>query len=84
MSDRVPYVVPGCARTRGDRKGDRITPGMEWVCHDHWQAIPRPIRSIYSRAKRRAKRLGDHWWPAANRLWSRVKREAIERGIGIR
>lgn len=80
---RLNCAVPGCKHTRGDRKGDPVGPGMEWVCGDHWSLVPRSMRAIYSRVKRKAKRWSDR--PiAVHRIWQRCKREAIERGMGLK
>ena len=82
---RLTCAVPGCARTRGQRKGEQpIRDGEEWVCGDHWRLVPRWMRAIKARAFRRAKRV---YTPAhvraALRIWARCKREAIERSVGI-
>jgi hypothetical protein len=51
---------------------------MEWICADHWLAIPKLQRRVYARAKRRGK-------PAAVLavIWERLKAVAIERAGGI-
>lgn len=50
----------------------------EWICADHWRAVPRSDRAIFHRARRKHKQ--DN---ALARLWARVKRIAIERGAGL-
>lgn len=99
---RVRCLVPGCNHTRGDRKGDPIRPGMEWICAEHWRPVSRRLKAIRSRALRRLKRaetvlpaveLAGAWTSihetarradaAQWRLWKRIKREAIERAMGI-
>lgn len=76
---RIRCEVPFCRRTRGDRKGDIITETTEWVCGPHWTAVPKTMRRAYSRARRR-----NHNPAVLSRLWTRVKREAIERAVGVR
>jgi len=110
MADiRIYCVVPGCRHTRGDRKGDPVTPTMEWICGDHRRHIPRAMRALYRRAYRRADRAEARFnslydanlsgqdatgfedaLEAATRalnvrarLWRRVRREAIERSLGL-
>lgn len=82
---RVACLVPGCTHQRGDRKGDKLEPGYEWVCADHWRLVPRLQRAVYSRAKRRWRRRMDQ--PSAavcTRLWARVRAIAIETAMGVR
>lgn len=77
MTDRIKCEVPFCKRTRGDRKGDPVVDGMQWVCGDHWRAIPRTLRRTYYRARRLDRgRL-------AAMCWERCKKTAIERAMGI-
>ena len=78
MRPRLRCIVPGCSHTRGDRKGDPITPGMEWICAGHWRLVPRALKAIRTRARRKGK---DRVVLA--RLWRRIRREAIERALGI-
>ncbi|MFG1270553.1 hypothetical protein V5F40_21625 [Xanthobacter sp. DSM 14520] len=83
---RVRCCVPFCERTRGDRKGDRpLGPGTEWICSEHWQLVPRRLKLIRSRLKRRTARFG--WTDTdkliSDRAWSRCKRAAIEAAAGL-
>lgn len=75
---RISCIVPFCRRTRGDRKGDPITPGMEWICAEHFRPIDRAMKRIYRRAIRR-----DRCSPATARIWRRLKRAAIEAAAGL-
>lgn len=72
-------MVPGCRHARGDRKNDPLPPvqNYEWICGEHWRAIPAARRRVYHRANR-IKR--SH---VAAILWRRLKRLAIERAAGI-
>ena len=85
-SARVNCQVPGCNHTRGQRKGEPpIRDGYEWVCGDHWQAIPKIMRKVVARTRRRAHARPTHEnINSFYRIWDRAKREAIERGIGIK
>lgn len=84
---RLNCLVPGCRRTRGDRKGDPVTDGMEWICGDHWRAVRPMRRKLYARARRRERNtLGLERGKAAILcwdLWSALKTEAIERAAGL-
>jgi hypothetical protein len=85
MKDRITCVVPFCRRTRGDRKGDPITPDMEWICGDHWRLVERNRRRAYGRHRRRWRRFSPEGAEdrATWRLWSWLKRRAIERAAGL-
>jgi hypothetical protein len=81
---RLLCEVPHCTRTRGRRKGEQpIQDGERWICGDHWRLVPRAMKAIYSRARRRAA-AGKGSWQAAHRLWMRCRREAIEVAGGLR
>ncbi len=103
MTLRLACIVPGCKHTRGQRKGETpIEEGEEWVCGDHWRAVPSYLRRRKARfARLYRKRFGDDpFWqfPAGSpkrieavriknlraRSWEQCKREAIERGLGIK
>ncbi|PPE77121.1 hypothetical protein C3941_25360 [Kaistia algarum] len=76
---RVACLVPFCRRTRGDHKGEEpMQSGAEWICGEHWRAVPRRLKAI----RRRAWRLGKDG-AALARLWRACKRAAIEAAGGI-
>ena len=76
---RVACLVPFCRRTRGDRKGEApLQPDAEWICGEHWRAVPRRLKAIRARAERRGKSA-----EARRRLWAACKRAAIEAAGGI-
>lgn len=83
---RLSCAVPGCNRTRGQRKGEPpIREGEEWVCGDHWRLVPKMMRHIVARARKRLRRRDtDANIRSFNRIWARCKREAIERGLGLK
>lgn len=83
---RLSCVVPGCRHTRGQRKGEGpIREGQQWVCGEHWRAVPKQMRGILARARRRAnRRPTENNIRSFQRLWDRSAREAIERGMGLR
>lgn len=76
---RLPCVVPGCRRTTSRAEFD------EWLCGDHWREIPKQARRIYGRRVRRWRRY--HRYSdglAAARIWNWLKRQAIERAMGLK
>ncbi|ASW06285.1 hypothetical protein [Rhizobium sp. 11515TR] len=81
---RICCIVPFCRRTRGDRKGSLLTPGMEWICRAHWTPIRLERRKVYRRALNAFKdNPTDKNRDIAFGLWGAMKREAIERAAGI-
>ncbi|MFG1250004.1 hypothetical protein [Xanthobacter flavus] len=83
---RVRCCVPFCERTRGDRKSEPpLGPGTEWICGEHWQRVPRRLKLIRSRLKRRS--AGAGWTDTdqliSARVWLRCKRAAIEAAAGL-
>ena len=82
---RLRCIVPGCKRSRGQRKGEPPIEGhWQWVCHDHWTASNKQMRRALNRAQR------DVWREPcsrnrarAARLWRRMTRHVIERAMGI-
>lgn len=85
MTDRISCVVPFCVLTRGDRKGDPIKPGMEWICGDHWRLIEKQPRRVYGRMRKRRRKFSPTQSDieAEWRLWRWLKRKAIESAMGI-
>lgn len=88
----IQCCVPGCRRTRGNRKKDPLARGMTWLCADHWPLVPMWVKQVLFRARRRRDRLEaigadpvaiDNAGAACARMWRRVMRIAIERSIGI-
>jgi hypothetical protein len=98
VSDRIPCRVPNCRHTvlrptlvgeflglacqeLAEESEDEV--GWEWICREHWRALPARQRRAYGRAKRRHL-AGEQWrGPAVERLWDRLKRDAIERAAGL-
>jgi len=80
----VQCSVPGCDRTRGNRKNDPLRRGMKWVCADHWRQVSARHRAVYNRARRRCSvektALSE---TAFNRIFERCFREAVERSVGL-
>lgn len=66
MTRRTCCAVPGCKRTRGQRKGEPpIQLETEWICGDHWPLVPAFLRKRRARLARRYRRaFGD------NPFWS--------------
>ena len=81
-ADRLPCCVPFCRRTTRRRPEDLSD--VEWICPDHWRAVPRPERAILTRCRRKyARRPTMASWRAHRRIWRRRKRRAIELAAGI-
>jgi hypothetical protein len=74
----IQCCVPGCDHTRGNRKNDPLARGMTWLCDEHWRLVPRRMKAIRTRARRRGATP-----EALARLWRRLTRAAIERALGI-
>lgn len=74
---RIRCAVPFCRRTRGDRKGNPVTEGMEWICGEHWVVTSRAWRWRLSLFRRRGRS------DLVERMWDRLKRQAIERAMGV-
>lgn len=79
MGERIACVVPFCRRTTGR------TEFSEWLCGDHWRMVDKPKRRVYGRYMRQWRRYGPtkRMAAAADRIWNRLKREAIEKAAGI-
>lgn len=88
MTDRLSCCVPFCKRTRGDRKNDPLTSGMEWLCQDHWKLVPARLKRRRAKLRRIEKRSNDlciefRAEEADARVWAACKRKAIEGAAGI-
>lgn len=62
----------------------------EWICGDHWRLIDKTKRQVYGRIARQWRRYnpGNHpdYHSAVkriDRIWGRLKKQAIERGAGL-
>jgi hypothetical protein len=56
----------------------------EWICRDHWIMVPKIRRQVYGRVRRRWRRFRlEPDGARADRIWNRLKREAIETAGGI-
>lgn len=57
---------------------------IEWLCRDHWVAVPKHLRALYGRARRRFRK---NPTPARHRIadmvWRQVVKAAIEAAGGI-
>lgn len=88
MGNRIACLVPFCRRTRGDRRGDPVVPSMEWICGDHWRAVPKRLKRRRQMLGRMARRTADQIklnriWRADDAAWAQCKRAAIERAVGL-
>lgn len=76
QAPRLRCCVPGCRRTHANVQGF-----SEWVCQRHWSQVPKGMRRVYSRAKRRKKP-----GAALDRIWCRCRDTAIMEnftGLGL-
>lgn len=64
-------IVPFCKRTQKRFDG-------EWICGDHWPAVPLRLKRLLSHYKRKRDRAG---WET---VWRWCKAAAIEIAAGIR
>ncbi|TGP28257.1 hypothetical protein EN875_032395 [Mesorhizobium sp. M2D.F.Ca.ET.232.01.1.1] len=98
VADRVRCLIPYCRRTKraspdlitvdmgGYVAGDTVTADLEeeWICHEHWRAVPMATRRLLAAAKRKVKRVRTLTaLLVLSRVWRRAKREAIEGAAGI-
>jgi hypothetical protein len=89
MTERAKLMccVPGCPRWSWPRTNQtQLGPliDTEVLCPDHWRSIPIAFRRVY----RRARNVFFGMTTAANaeccsRLWRWLRRQAIERSVGI-
>lgn len=80
---RIGCCVPFCRHTRANPGSDGVFMS-EWICGDHWRPLPKARRRVYGRLKRawrRFHREGDG--ERCDRVWNRLKRQAIEAAGGI-
>lgn len=98
MGERTHCLVPHCRRTKralpdlvtvdrgGYDAGNTVTVDLEeeWVCHDHWRAVPAATRRLLAAARRKVKRFKTlSALLVFSRIWRRAKRQAIEGAAGI-
>jgi hypothetical protein len=69
---RIACCVPFCRRTYANEEGF-----SEWVCAKHWTMTSKAWRRRRSLFKRR--RRSD----LADKMFARLKRQAIERAVGL-
>lgn len=84
---RIACLVPFCRSTRGDRNGDLLAEGMEWICARHWALVPRRLKQRRARLRRMERRATaerlDRIRAADQGVWRRCKVAAIEAAGGI-
>lgn len=81
---RISCCVPFCRRTIAI---ERLLPDNEWLCAEHWRAVPRQLKAVRARLRRRRKRLGHQTSVMRGidaRSWELCKRAAIEAVGGLR
>lgn len=83
--ERRPCEVPFCRRT-STRWPD------EWLCCDHWRLVDRSLKLYRTRRLKQLRQRAEQtleWkdWMrlrrASHLIWRRMKRQAIERALGI-
>lgn len=79
MTARVQCCVPFCTRSTKNRWGF-----SEWVCPAHWRLVPRRIRHLHHRVRRRLRKRPTAMVLNLDRMvWDRCKRAAIEAAAGL-
>lgn len=80
MTERLPCLVPGCKCTLAPAPGDN-----EGICIKHWKLADRGWRMLYNKRRRllRADPTNAKHLNSCQRIWWRLKRQAIERAVGI-
>jgi hypothetical protein len=76
---RLACCVPHCRRMI---ELDKVRPlgSREWLCREHFSAVPARRRRAYRKAIQRNP-IADA--PVTARLWLRIKAQAIEAAVGI-
>lgn len=75
--NRVPCEVPGCSRTMGSDRYQRLFghPPGTWICVEHWRWVPRGWKRVLSRHNRERRKYGFTPREAAyDRVWARIYR----------
>ena len=72
MADRLPCCVPFCRRTTKDNRGFN-----EWLCSKHYGLVDQKLKALRRRALRRGR------YELDELIWRRLKRQAIERAVGL-
>lgn len=89
--DRISCLVPWCKRT-GKRLPDDDDKA-EIICVKHFHLAEKRLRRLFTLNRRRLHALPvvEENWPAAQRLyareqrlWAKIKAQAIERGAGFK
>lgn len=73
---RIQCCVPFCPRTKASRV---VT--AEWICTEHWKRVSPEKRRVWLRLVRKYRKGEVFHGVRADRLWARLKRIAIERGM---
>lgn len=76
---RIPCAAIGCKRTVGE-----VSPNFWWLCPTHWALVPKSMRRVRSRIKRRNKKFetltgepgADPSPEATARIMARIFRQA--------
>lgn len=51
MSERIKCSIPFCRRTAD---ADETEPYTQIICGKHWRLVPKPLRTLHRRLKRKA------------------------------
>jgi hypothetical protein len=74
MPERLSCAVPFCRHTIAQR---RVPRSSEWICAKHWLATSKAWRRRLYLFRRRGR------FDLSDRMWLRLKDQAIERAGGI-
>lgn len=83
MTDRISCCAPFCRRSTA--KGKLPFGFNEWLCPDHYRAVDIKLKRQRAALRRRnIKRIDAERYVATDdRMWRRIKKQAIERAAGI-
>lgn len=83
MIDRILCCAPFCKRTV---RRDKLAYGAsEWICQTHYSLVDIKLKRQRSSLRRRniKRQEWERYVKTDNRMWDRIKRQAIERAVGI-
>lgn len=83
MTDRVSCCAPFCNRTV---RRDKLAYGAsEWICQTHYRLVDIKLKRQRSALRRRniKRKEWERYVKTDDRMWLRIKRQAIERAAGI-
>lgn len=79
---RICCEVPGCGRTASEREYGE---GCEIICGKHYRLADKSLRQLLTKIRQRTTRYGqtEARYLADNAIWKRIRRQAVERAMGV-